>query len=129
MLTILAAVARLRGVTAALPWWSPFSLAFLVEALSRPFDWATTDAIYLDARTAPDVVVLLGAVAILVVLFARFILSPGEAPIDRIARDPRLIGRFLGAWMTLTGVMLTLMPAFFLGGMAVLHFALKAYYP
>ena len=29
----------------------------------------------------------------------------------------------------MTGVMLALMPAFFLGGMALLHFALKAYYP
>ncbi len=129
VLTILAALARLRGVTAGRPWWSPFSLAFLVEALSRPFDCATTDAIYLDARTAPEVVVLLGAVALLVVLFVRFLFATGEAPIDRIARDPRLVGRFLGASLTLTGVMLTLMPAFFLGGMALLHFALKAYYP
>jgi hypothetical protein len=128
-LAILAAVARLKGGDDVLPWWSPFSVSFVVGALTRPFEWTTSRAIYLDPGLTPDALALLGMVALLCVLFARFLLVSGEAPIDRIGRDPRLIGRFLGAWLAMTGVMLTLMPAFFLGGMAVLHFTMKAYYP
>lgn len=132
-LAILASVAQLTTEgDEGLPRWSPVPVAVLVGALLKPFEWTTTAAIYLDPNLTPDALFLLGASVILVVLALRYLLAgpgtTGEAPIDRIARDGRRVGRFLGAWLAMTGVMLALLPAFFLGGMAVLHLAMKAYY-
>ena len=127
-MTILAAVAQLRGGVEGLPWWAPYPVAEILGAAMMPFEWTTTTAIYLDPKMTPDALVLLAATALLVVLAARFLLAPGAAPIDRIARDRCLVGRFLGAWLAMTGVMLALLPAFFLAGMATLHVTLKAYY-
>lgn len=128
LIAILAAVGQLSGGDDGLPWWAPFPVEAVLRALTTPFEWTTTTAIYLNPNLTPDALVLLGATIFLVVLALRFLLAPGVAPIDRIGRDRRLVGRFLGAWVAMTGVMLTLLPAFFLAGMAVLHFTLKAYY-
>jgi hypothetical protein len=130
VLAILAAIGQLTGGEAGLPWWSPFPVASLTSTLAHPFEWTTTGAIYLDPYRTPDALVLLASAAVLVALTIRFFVpTAGEPPIDRIGRDGRLVGRFLGAWVAMTGVMLALLPAFFLGGMALLHFTLKAYYP
>ncbi len=130
VIVILGAVAQLLGSKAGLPWWSPIPVSAVGDLVPR---LATATAIYLDPFQTPDVLFLLAAVVLLGVLALRFLLAGplavGEAPIDRIGRDPRRIGRFLGAWLAMTGVMLALMPAFFLGGMALLHYTLKAYYP
>lgn len=132
-LVILGSVAQICIRGDDLPWWVPFSAAELVGALTKPFEWTTSTAIYLDPNLTPDALVVLGAAVVLLVLTLRLLLSAPrattEAPIDRIGRDPRLVGRFLGAWLALTGVILTLLPAFFLAGIAALHFTLKAYYP
>lgn len=131
VLAILGAMAQLRGDGDDLPWWAPVSASTMLAALLRPFEWTTASAIYLDPNLTPDAFVPLVAAVVIAVLMARLLISPRDsaAPIDRIARDPRLIGRFLGAWLAMTGVMLALLPTFFLGGMALLHFTMKAYHP
>ena len=132
-LVILGAVTQIRIGGDDIPWWAPFSASEVMGTLTKPFEWTTTTAIYLDPSLTPDALVVLGAAVVVLVLTLRLLLSApralADAPIDRIGRDRRLIGRFLGAWLALTGVMLTLLPAFFLAGIAALHFTLKAYYP
>jgi hypothetical protein len=133
VLAILGAVGQFITPSGeGLPWWAPVPVAVLVDALGKPFEWATSTAIYLDPNATPDALYILGAVVVLVVLALRLLLATpraaGLAPIDRIGSDPRLIGRFLGDWLAMAGVMLSLLPAFFLAGMAALHVAMKTYY-
>jgi hypothetical protein len=131
ILLIAAATAQIQGGD-TLPWYSPRPFSRIAEDVSVALTVATPTAIYLDLDRTPDALFLLGGAAILAGLTLRFLLTDHrpetDAPIDRIGRDPRLIGRFLGAWVAMMGVIFALFPTFFLGGMAVLHFALRAYY-
>jgi hypothetical protein len=113
-------------------WYAPIRLTDCLGKLSDAVTIATSGAIYFDPSITPEALVVLGGTAWIIVLSVRLILAKRqscEAPLDRIGRDPRLLGRFLGAWFALTGVMLTLFPALFLAGMAVFHLVLKAAYP
>jgi hypothetical protein len=113
-------------------WYAPILLTDCLGKLAGAVTIATSGAVYFDPSITPEALFVLGGTAWIIVLSVRLILAKRqscEAPLDRIGRDPRLLGRFLGAWFALTGVMLTLFPALFLAGMAVFHLALKAAYP
>jgi hypothetical protein len=131
----LAAIAVLVMVIVAAvfpSWFAPIRLTDWLEKLADAVTISTSGAIYFDPSLTPEALVVLAGTAWISVLCVRFLLTkrhPNEAPLDRIGRDRRLLGRFLGAWFALTGVMLTLFPAFFLAGLAVFHLALKAVYP
>jgi hypothetical protein len=113
-------------------WYAPILLTDCLGKLADAVTIASSGAIYFDPSITPEALVVLGGTAWIIVLSVRLLLAKRqwcEAPLDRIGRNPRLLGRFLGAWFALTGVMLTLFPALFLAGMAVFHLALKAAYP
>jgi hypothetical protein len=126
---ILTGLERFRD-SDTLPWYAPYSLTQWISTADGALSIERPNAIYFDPSLMPDAFFLLGAAIILIVLAIRFLRTGRrEAPIDRIGRDPRLIRRFLGAWLAITGVMLALLPAFFLAGFAVLHLTMKAAYP
>ncbi len=122
---IFAAVSQIRG-DESLPWDGPYRLKTMLIAAEEMLTIKTNSAIYFDPGKAPEVVVLLAAVVGIIWVLPRTLLGPNPtAPIDRIADDPRLIGRFLGAWWAMLGVMFALFPTFVLGGLALIHVALR----
>jgi hypothetical protein len=126
---ILTGLAQLRNGD-TLPWYAPYSLWQWISTADGALSIERPNAIYFDPSMMPDVLFLIAAAIILIVLSICFLRTGRrEAPIDRIGRHPRLVVRFLGAWLAITGVMLTLLPAFFLAGFALLHLTMKAAYP
>jgi hypothetical protein len=129
VMIILAAITQIRGDVIFLPWYVPISVSGWLDGLSKPLTIGSRNATYLDPSLTPDALVVVAGGAWIGVLTLRHVLSrrpPGiETPLDRIGRDRRLLGRFLGTTLALTGVMLTLLPAFFLAGLAVLHLTLR----
>jgi len=123
---ILAAVARIRE-TELVDRGTPILLSDWLDFLARPLTITTSGATYFDPRSLPKPSRTRRDRLDQRPLRA---LPAGEAPELRcpIRPDryrPTLLGRFLGPGFALTGVMLTLLPAFFLAGMAVFHLAFK----
>ena len=130
---ILAAVHYARRPLAEQVWYVPWSLPTMLGSIRSLLTFTTPTTVYLSIDDTPEALVLfVGAIAVFV-LSAKLLLwgrLPGrEAPTDVVARSPRRIGRFLGAWFAMTGVMLCLFPVLFLGGMAVVHLTLRTFYP
>jgi hypothetical protein len=126
VMVFLAAVSKIRG-DQFMPWYVPYSLGDWLAIPDRAMTIATPTAIYFNPGKNPDVFALLGGVGVILMHLPRFLLhrDASEAPVDRIAGQPRQIGRFLAAWFVISGVMFTLFSSFVLGGLALIHYCLK----
>ncbi len=126
ILLILAAFSRIQG-NVFLPWYGPASLREWIETVRNWLTFRTATAVYLDPAESPEALVLIVGVIGIIVASLRSVLgrSIGESPIDRIGRSPRLIGRWVGAWLAMLGVMFTLFPALFLAAIAVVHLSVR----
>jgi hypothetical protein len=49
----------------------------------------------------------------------------GPAPFDLIVAGPRVVPRFVGAWLALTALCLAVLPTLFVGGIAAFHYLLR----
>jgi hypothetical protein len=56
---------------------------------------------------------------------ARLLPAQGAAPFDMIVSRPRVVPRFVGAWLALSALCLAALPTLFVGGIVAFHYLLR----